>query len=77
MCLVADRPGIQLGAVSTIAAFDLHCVTEAGVVADCIQALAAHGLRLIDQTRLAADATRAATARIIAELSKIMSTSDS
>ncbi len=75
--MVADRPGIQLGAVSTITAFDLHCVTVPRIVAYFVQSLAAHGMRLMDQTKLAADATKAATARIIAELSKIISTSDS
>lgn len=75
--MVADRSGIQLGAVSTIAAFNLHCIAVPRVVAYFVQALAAHGLRLIDQARLAVDAMRAATARIIAELSRIMFTSDS
>ena len=46
-----------------------HGVAVACVVADLVKSLAAHGLRLIAQIKLAADVITAASASNIAELS--------
>ena len=45
--LVADRPGVELGAVAAAPALNRDRVTVARVVADFVQPLATHGLRRI------------------------------
>lgn len=44
-----------------------------GVVADLVQPLAAHGFRLIAQTMLASDVSKAAMAKMMVESSRIIS----
>ena len=70
--LIADRPCIELGAVAAASALHRHGVAVACVVADLVEPLTAHGLRLIAQTKLAAAVITAANASRIAELSTSM-----
>ena len=55
--------------MAAASALHRHGVAVACVVADLVETLAAHGLRLIAQIKLAADVITAASASRIAELS--------
>ena len=71
-CLVADRPGVELGAVSATTALNGDCVAVPRIVADFVQPLAAHGLRRIAPIKVDAAVVSAAMASTIAELSTSM-----
>lgn len=70
--LLADRPGIEFGALAATAALHGHGIVVARIVADLVEPLAAHGRRLIAQIKLAAPVIIAAIANSIAELSTSM-----